>query len=56
MSDRLWRQGSFSSQAPVSRLIQSTGNLYWGCNGAILDDAASYIFRASKSNQPVRKT
>jgi hypothetical protein len=40
------------SEAPVSRLVQSTGNLYWSCNGAIEDDAASYIFRASKSNQP----
>ncbi len=44
------------SEAPVSRLVQSTGNLYWSCNGAIDDDAASYIFRASKSNQPGQET
>ena len=36
------------SDTTATRLIQSTGNLYWSSN----DDVGSAIFRASKSSQP----
>lgn len=39
------------SDSPASRLIQSTGNLYWTSNGEGFN-GGSGIYRASKSNTP----
>jgi len=43
---------STASDTQPSRLIQSTGNLYWTVNQTVGDTWYAYLYRTSKSSQP----